>query len=60
MEQAEVPSGGIPTGSEDDLTPVLDAVAGALRDMDFGSVLLKVHQGKVVSIETSVKHRITD
>ncbi|MDQ3876770.1 MAG: YezD family protein [Actinomycetota bacterium] len=59
MEQAG-PSNGVSAGSEDDLKPVLDAVVTALAGMDFGSVLLKVHQGKVVSIETSVKLRITD
>lgn len=58
MEQAAA-TDGVPTGSEDDLRPVLGAVADALGGMEFGSVLLKVHQGKVVSIETSVKLRIT-
>lgn len=58
MEQAAATNGSRPS-SENDLKPVLDAVAEALTHMDFGSVLLKVHQGKVVSIETSVKLRIT-
>lgn len=58
MEQAAASNGSRP-GPEDDLKPVLDAVTEALANMDFGSVLLKVHQGKVVSIETSVKLRIT-
>ncbi len=58
MEQAAATNGSR-LSSEDDLKPVLDAVAEALTHMDFGSVLLKVHQGKVVSIETSVKLRIT-
>ena len=57
MEQVAASNGSRP-GSENELTPVLDAVAEALSDMDFGSVLLKVHQGKVVSIETSRKFRI--
>lgn len=37
---------------------VLESVARALEGIDFGSVLIKVHQGRVVSIETSVKHRL--
>jgi hypothetical protein len=57
MEQVTA-SNGAQAGSENDLKPVLDAVAEALSVMDFGSVLLKVHQGKVVSVETSVKLRI--
>jgi hypothetical protein len=36
----------------------LDAVAAALRDIEYGSVLIKIHQGEVVGIETSTKLRL--
>lgn len=38
---------------------VLESVARALEGIDYGSVLIKVHQGEVVSIETSIKQRLT-
>jgi hypothetical protein len=37
---------------------VLAAVARALREIEFGSVLIKIHQGEVVGIETSTKVRL--
>ena len=37
---------------------VLAAVSRALRDIEFGSVLIKIHQGEVVGIETSTKVRL--
>ena len=37
---------------------VLDAIRAALRDIEFGSVLIKIHQGEVVGIETSTKVRL--
>ena len=37
---------------------VLEAVRSALRDIEFGSVLIKIHQGEVVGIETSTKVRL--
>lgn len=37
---------------------VLDAVRHALRDIDYGSVLIKIHQGEAVGIETSRKVRL--
>ncbi len=39
-------------------TAVLDQVARALARIEYGSILIKVHQGQVVSIETSVKERL--
>ena len=41
-----------------DHAAVLESVARALEGIDYGSVLIKVHQGEVVSIETSVKQRL--
>ena len=40
-----------------DLDDVMETVEAAIRDIDFGSIVLKVHQGDVVSIETSRKLR---
>ena len=39
---------------------VLDAVSTALDQIEFGSVLVKIHQGRVVGIETSTKVRLQD
>ena len=35
-------------------------VRRALREIQFGSVLLKVHEGQVVGIETSTKVRLRE
>jgi hypothetical protein len=40
-----------------DLDDVMETVETAIRELDFGSIVLKVHQGQVVSIETSRKLR---
>ena len=37
---------------------VLDEVRDALRRIRYGSVLLTIHQGEVVGIETSTKVRL--
>ena len=37
---------------------VMESVRKALEGIDYGSVLIKIHQGEVVSIETSVKQRL--
>ena len=37
---------------------VLEALAKALAEIEYGSVLLKIHQGQVVGIETSTKLRL--
>jgi hypothetical protein len=37
---------------------VVEAVRKAVRDIEFGSVLVKIHQGRVVGIETSTKLRL--
>lgn len=46
-----------------DLTPaeqeVLLQVAGILRKLEFGTVLLVVHEGKVVQIEMAEKFRLS-
>ena len=45
-------------GSGQNLGDVMETVEDALRGLDFGSIVLKVHQGQVVSIETSRKLRL--
>jgi hypothetical protein len=37
---------------------VIEQVREAIRSIEFGSVLLKIHQGAVVGIETSTKVRL--
>jgi hypothetical protein len=39
---------------------VLAAVRDAIRQIEYGSVLIKIHQGGVVGIETSQKLRLED
>jgi hypothetical protein len=39
---------------------VMAAVRDALRTIEYGSVLIKIHQGEVVGIETSTKVRLKD
>jgi hypothetical protein len=55
MNQEQVPAERAFTPDLDD---VMDTVEAAVRDLEFGSIVLKVHQGQVVSIETSRKLRI--
>jgi hypothetical protein len=42
-------------GSEE---AVMGQIQEAIRGIDFGSVLIKIHDGEVVGIETSVKVRL--
>lgn len=37
---------------------VLNEVRRALTEIEFGSILIKIHQGKVVGMETSTKVRL--
>jgi hypothetical protein len=37
---------------------VVTEVLAAVRQIEFGSVLIKIHQGEVVGIETSTKRRL--
>lgn len=41
-----------------DQVEAIDAVRRALREIEYGSVLIKIHQGEVVGIETSTKVRL--
>jgi hypothetical protein len=45
-------------GTAQDLDDVMETVEAAVRDLDFGSIVLKIHEGQVVSIETSRKLRL--
>ena len=37
---------------------VLNEVRRALRQIEFGSIVIKIHQGRVVGLETSTKLRL--
>jgi hypothetical protein len=37
---------------------VLEEVGRAIRSIEFGSILIKLHEGRVVGIETSTKLRL--
>jgi hypothetical protein len=54
--QTQAPSNGSTHLDSEEV--VLAAVQTALRDIEFGSVLIKIHQGEVVGIETSTKVRL--
>jgi hypothetical protein len=49
---------GAPSTREED--SVLETVRRAIRHIEYGSVLIKIHQGEVVGIETSTKMRFKD
>jgi hypothetical protein len=51
----QVPSADPSSEVED---TVLTEIRKALRDIEFGSIVIKIHQGKVVGIETSTKLRL--
>ena len=38
---------------------VLTDVRTALTEIEYGSILITIHQGKVVGLETSMKRRIS-
>lgn len=37
---------------------VLEEIRTALKQIEFGSIVIKIHQGKVVGLETSKKLRL--
>ena len=37
---------------------VLVTIKRALAEIEYGSIFIKIHQGKVVGLETSIKHRL--
>jgi hypothetical protein len=51
------PNGAV-AGRDGPEKAVLKAVLDALRGIEYGSVLIKIHQGNVVGIETSTKVRL--
>jgi hypothetical protein len=53
-------SGNSRDGGRDLEEAVMAAVRDALRTIEYGSVLIKIHQGEVVGIETSTKVRLKD
>ena len=46
------------TGHPQTGEPVIEQVRRALENIEYGSVLIKVHQGQVVGIEISTKLRL--
>jgi hypothetical protein len=56
MEQAA--NDGAGRAVDRDNGAALDRVSEALQEIEYGSILIKVHQGKVVAIETSTKLRL--
>lgn len=48
----------LPPGPERDAA-VLAAIQAAIRQISFGSVLIKIHQGVVVGLETSTKVKLS-
>ena len=56
--KAEVSSDGPRPAATTDQAHALEAVRRALREIQYGSVLIKIHQGEVVAIETSTKIRL--
>jgi hypothetical protein len=49
---------GSPATARPNEEAVIEEVRRALRGIEFGSVLIKLHQGQVVGIETSTKVRL--
>jgi hypothetical protein len=56
----EPPRPEAPAGDVDHERAAVDEVRRALRSIRFGSVLIKIHEGRVVGIETSTKLRLGD
>jgi hypothetical protein len=54
----ETRKSGSPEAIHPDEEMVVSRVLEALRSIDYGSVLIKIHQGKVVGIETATKLRL--
>jgi hypothetical protein len=52
QEQRQGATGG------DEVEAAVDELRRALRSIRFGSVLVKIHEGRVVAIETSTKLRL--
>lgn len=52
------PVSGTAAGRPDVDEAVMDELRRAIGGVEFGSVLVKIHQGEVVGIETSTKVRL--
>lgn len=48
----------LPPGPEREAA-LLAAIHAAIKQIRFGSVLIKIHQGEVVGLETSTKVKLT-
>ena len=58
MENGSQAAPGSESGNPLTGEPVIDQVRRALENIEYGSVLIKVHQGQVVGIEISTKLRL--
>ena len=58
MRENGVPGNGSEPTRDDGEAAAMEAVLQAVRTVEYGSVLIKIHQGKVVGIETSKKVRL--
>jgi hypothetical protein len=56
----DAPRASQPAGNGARVDTAIEAVRRALTDIEYGSVLIKIHQGEVVGIETSTKVRLKD
>ena len=62
-QENELNGSGTPAVGTGAVTPhvdeaVMDELRRAIAGVEFGSVLVKIHQGEVVGIETSTKVRL--
>ena len=58
MERTEQAKQANPTAHLSDEEAVVGEIRAALRGIRFGSVLINIHDGEVVGIETSTKVRL--
>jgi hypothetical protein len=58
MDEAST-SGPAPGGPPPTEEAVLSEVIDALAEIEYGSIVITIHQGKVVGLETSTKRRIS-
>ena len=58
MDEASI-SGSAQPGPPSTEEAVLADVRDALAEIEYGSIVITIHQGKVVGLETSTKRRIS-
>ena len=58
MDEAST-TGPVQSGPPPTEEAVLADVRAALAEIEYGSIVITIHQGKVVGLETSTKRRIS-